>query len=83
MVSHKAKELKTRLAAIGYGVSEQNSSQQSIGPGSREVSDKVTGSDNKETGSPEKQNSTQQSIHNEGGQSKPKNEKNERSSSTE
>jgi hypothetical protein len=74
MVSNRAKELKTRLAAVNYGVSEQNSSQQAIGPGAREVSDKTTNNETGNRGTPEKQNATQQSIHNEGGQRKPKNE---------
>jgi len=76
-MTSRAEELKARLrtAATNFGVEEQNSSQQSIGSGSREVSDKVTGSANKEGGSPEKQNANQQENHNEGGQKNPPKDK--------
>lgn len=79
MTNDRAEKLKQRLAAVNYGVAEQNSSQQSIGSGSREVSDSTSGSGNKATGTPEKQNSNQQEIHNQDGQKNPPKDKQSKS----
>jgi hypothetical protein len=65
-MSKRADKLKGRLAAIGYGVEEQNSSQQAIGPGTRDVTTKVEGSNNPGKDGVAEQDGTQQEIHNQG-----------------
>jgi hypothetical protein len=74
-MSKRKDELKSRLAAIGFGVEEQNAQEQSIGSGARDVSTKTENTESSGVGTPAKQNANQQEVHNEGGQTDPKKDK--------